>query len=62
MVGFVGAIPRLGDLNLILQLLFIVRHAIGKDDTNMLVEIESALRGAADVEMNQVPKSRFPFG
>ena len=52
MVGFVGAVARLGDLNLVLQLFFIVRHTVGEDDADMLIEIESSLGRTADVEMN----------
>ena len=52
--GFVRRKPRLGVGDFVTETLLSVGDAVGKDDADALVEIESTLGRAADVQMDEV--------
>jgi len=44
-----------------LEILLVIRDAVGENDADMLVQVEASLGRGADIQMNQIPKRRFRF-
>lgn len=56
--GLVGGEARLGPGRFVAELFFALGHAVGKDDADGFVEVETTLGGTAHVKMDEVAEHR----